>query len=207
MAEQRGAHDISLKLQGSIDIALEYLRLAINSILFHRNVYPSEDFYLEKRFGLDLLLTINADVERYINRVLKQVKLWLEKGEISHVVLVIVAQEGGAVLERWSFDTHLVELGSEVPLKSEQQMDSEMAAVIKPILSCDGFLPTIEEPTVFNILAYAREDEEADPVPPPPGWEDTHAYGIEEGKSEEVRLKTLDTKLHKVGIAVSYLDS
>jgi len=207
MAEQRNTQDISLKLQGSIEVALEYLRLAINSILFHRNVYPSEDFYLEKRFGLDLLLTINVDVEKYIDRVLKQVKLWLERGELTHVVLVIVAQEGGAVLERWSFDTHLVEISPEVLLKSEQQMDSEMAAVIKPILSCDGFLPTIEEPTVFNILVYAREDEETNLAPPPPGWEDTHAHGIEEGKSEEVRLKTLDTKVHKVGIAVSYLDS
>jgi hypothetical protein len=34
---------------------------------------------------------------------------WLTAGSVSHIVLVIMSQEGGTVLERWGFDTKLVD--------------------------------------------------------------------------------------------------
>lgn len=43
-------------------------------ILFHRGIYPAEDFYMEKRFGLDLLISINPKVEEYIERMLRHAR-------------------------------------------------------------------------------------------------------------------------------------
>jgi hypothetical protein len=47
---------------------------AINSILFHRGVYPAEDFYVEKRFGLDLTLILVSSVEDYIELTLHRLR-------------------------------------------------------------------------------------------------------------------------------------
>ncbi len=37
-------------------------------------MYPSEDFLVEKRFGLNLLLTVNDSVEDYIESTLIRLK-------------------------------------------------------------------------------------------------------------------------------------
>ena len=46
----------------------------MNSILFHRGVYPAEDFYVEKRFGLDLTLILVSSVEDYIELTLHRLR-------------------------------------------------------------------------------------------------------------------------------------
>lgn len=45
-----------------------------HSILFHRGVYPAEDFYVEKRFGLDLTLILVSSVEDYIELTLHRLR-------------------------------------------------------------------------------------------------------------------------------------
>jgi hypothetical protein len=81
---------------------------------------------MEKRYGLDLLLTINPDVEIYIEKILDRVdgkRLedlftlarshsftdWLVEGVIKNIVIVIMSQDSGEVIERWVFDTHMNE--------------------------------------------------------------------------------------------------
>ena len=43
-------------------------------ILFHRGVYPAEDFYVEKRFGLDLTLILVSSIEDYIELTLHRLR-------------------------------------------------------------------------------------------------------------------------------------
>lgn len=79
-------------------------------------------------------------------------------------------------------------------------MDREMNAVMKDIIS-PTYLPSLESPTVFNILAYAR-----DSMLIPDGWETTHSHGIPEGEGEHDTLKGLNAPFHTVGLSVAYKD-
>lgn len=74
----------------------------------------------------------------------------------------------------------------------------EIRNVLKAVLTSDGFLPTLEEATVFNILAYSNAEDI------PRDWEETHIHGMEQETSDNVKLRDFTTNIHKVGLAVAY---
>lgn len=98
-------------------------------ILFHRGVYPAEDFYVEKRFGLDLTLILVSSVEDYIELTLHRLRgilylfgswflvhspppnfwhlayeEWLLNDQIKQMVVVLLDADDGHVIERWVFE-------------------------------------------------------------------------------------------------------
>lgn len=78
-------------------------------------------------------------------------------------------------------------------------MDREMNAVMKDIIS-PTYLPSIDSPAVFNILAYVR-----DTAPVADVWEETHLHGVgEDGENDT--LKPLRTARHTVGLSVAYCE-
>jgi mitotic spindle assembly checkpoint protein MAD2 len=42
--------------------------LALNSILFQREVYPSDDFHMVKKYGQTILVTQDLALENYLDR-------------------------------------------------------------------------------------------------------------------------------------------
>jgi hypothetical protein len=71
---------------------------------------------------------------------------------------------------------------------------------LKQIISTVTFLPVIEEPTVFNILAYTTESAEV----PADEWLDTDPLAIESGKSQQVKLRSFSTDVHRIEAMVAY---
>jgi hypothetical protein len=54
---------------------MEHLSLLIYvRILYHRNVYPTDDFHMVKKYGQVVMVTQDLGLERYLETVLAQVK-------------------------------------------------------------------------------------------------------------------------------------
>ncbi|KAF8340321.1 DNA-binding protein [Cantharellus anzutake] len=196
MALNTGTLDATrVTIPGSVAQIIDYLKYAINGILFHRGVYPSEDFLVEKRFGLNLLLTVNDSVEDYIESTLIRLKEWISQGRVSHVVVVLIDEDDGHTIERWVFDISVRVVATTL---SENDLIREMNAVMKDIIT-PTFLPSIETPMVFNILTYAKDD-----VDIPDGWEATHPHSVIDGEHDT--LKAFNSLHHTLGLSVVYRD-
>jgi mitotic spindle assembly checkpoint protein MAD2 len=84
--------------------------------------------------------------------------------------------------------------------KPESEIQAEIRSILKQIVSSVTFLPVIEEPTVFNILAYTHESADV----PADEWVDTDPLAIEAGKSQQVKLRSFSTDVHRIEAMVSY---
>jgi len=62
------------------------------------------------------------------------------------------------------------------------------------------YLPVLQEPTVFNILAYTHESADV----PAGEWVDTDPLAIEAGKSQQVKMRSFSTDFHRIEAMVSY---
>jgi mitotic spindle assembly checkpoint protein MAD2 len=51
-----------------------FLLLRRFSILFQRAVYPPEDFTVKKKYGLNILVTINDELQLYMKQVCSQLE-------------------------------------------------------------------------------------------------------------------------------------
>lgn len=171
---------------------------AINSILYQRGIYPADEFEQKKKYGLPLMVTKDAAVRQYLNRVLSQIQTWLMNGDIQKLVVVIIDVDSNETKERWNFDIQMdmdaAASGSEKP---QQEIVNEIRTIIRQITSSISYLPLLEGRCIFDILIYTNQE-----APIPTKWEESGARLIE--NSDQVRLYSFSTNIHKVDALVSY---
>lgn len=71
---------------------------------------------------------------------------------------------------------------------------------MKQIVSMVTFLPVMQEDKVFNILAYTSESADV----PVGEWVDTDPLAIEAGKSQQVKMRSFSTDVHRIEAMVAY---
>ena len=91
-------------------------------------------------------------------------------------------------------------LYNRAPAKPESEIQAEIRNILKQIVSTVTFLPVIDEPTVFNILAYTSESADI----PADEWVDTDPLAIEASKSQQVKLRSFSTDVHRIEAMVAY---
>lgn len=102
-----------LTLKGSVALVSDFLSFGIQSILFQREIYPSDDFKMVKKFNTQVLTTIDEGLREYLERAMLQVQQWLTEGQIRRIVLAIVEKETQETVERWQFDIDVVNKGTD----------------------------------------------------------------------------------------------
>ncbi|EGO19827.1 hypothetical protein SERLADRAFT_411321 [Serpula lacrymans var. lacrymans S7.9] len=201
MATKQAPTRQAITLKGSTNLVTEFFKYAANTILFQRGVYPSDDFHMVKKYGQTVLVTQDLALENYLDRILKQVNR-----SVTQLVLAIISKDTRTPLERWVFDINLVEQPSDststepAPPKPEAEIQAEIRYILKQIVSTVTFLPIIDEPTVFNILAYTHESVDI----PADEWVDTDPLAIEASKSQQVKLRSFSTDVHRIEAMVAY---
>ncbi|EAZ31152.1 hypothetical protein OsJ_15251 [Oryza sativa Japonica Group] len=213
MASRTASKDI-ITLRGSAAIVSEFfdsglisdpgcfvfLVCAWRSILYNRGVYPEESFTKVKKYGLTMLLTQDEGVKTFIANLNTQLSEWLEAGKLQRIVLVIMSKATSEVLERWNFsiqtDPEVVDKGV-IKEKSDKEIMREIQAIMRQVASCITYLPCLDEPCIFDVLAYTDMD-----VAVPFTWVESDAKLIE--NPQMVKLHSFDTKIHKVDTLVSY---
>lgn len=193
----------TITLRGSTDTIVEFFGFAINSILYQRGVYPAESFAQVNKYGLKILVTQDRGLQAYIGEVLQQLKGWMLNSQVKKLVVVVASQLTGDTLERWTFDLQVNE--EAVAAGAVQQTQAELVrlqkdiqAIIRQITASVTFLPLLDEPCCFDLLIYTDKWAEV-----PDTWDESDPKYIV-GDSQEVRLRSFTTKIHKVEGAVSY---
>lgn len=204
MATKQAPTRQAITLKGSTNLVTEFFKYAANTILFQRGVYPADDFHMVKKYGQTVLVTQDLALENYLEKILKQVNKWLLTGSVTQLVLAIISKDSRVTMERWVFDVNLVESQADssepAPPKAESEIQAEIRNILKQIVSTVTFLPVIDEPTVFNILAYTSESADI----PADEWIDTDPLAIEASKSQQVKLRSFSTDVHRIEAMVAY---
>lgn len=102
-----------LTLKGSVALVSDFLLYGIQSILYQRDIYPSDDFKMVKKFNTQVLTTIDEGLHDYLQRAMQQVQQWLTQGEVRRIVVAIVEKETQETIERWQFDIEVANKGQD----------------------------------------------------------------------------------------------
>ena len=194
----------------------------------HTGIYQPETFKRESKYGLTVLTTTDEGLLKYLAQVMSQVEAWLQSGDVQRLVVVVTGVDSLETLERWQFNVALDGVddmrggsGSEnqVPnsnansnlysttkpnkgrsKKSIQEIHGEIQAIIRQITASVTFLPLLNEPCSFDLLVYTKKD-----TPAPTKWEDSDPCYIM--NSQEVKLRSFTTTVHKVDSMVAYREA
>ncbi|XP_067862814.1 mitotic spindle assembly checkpoint protein MAD2A isoform X2 [Heptranchias perlo] len=172
----------------------------INSILYQRGIYPPESFTRVQKYGLTMLVTTDPVLNNYLKNVVGQLKDWLCNHFVQRLVVVVNSIETNEALERWQFDIDCDKTmteSSQAREKSEKAIQDEIRSVIRQITATVTFLPLLDAACSFDLLIYTDKDLEV-----PEKWEESGPQFI--NNSEEVRLRSFTTTIHKVNSMVAY---
>eukprot|EP01091_Cochliopodium_minus_P006778 TRINITY_DN1675_c0_g1_i1.p1 TRINITY_DN1675_c0_g1~~TRINITY_DN1675_c0_g1_i1.p1 ORF type:complete len:214 (-),score=48.68 TRINITY_DN1675_c0_g1_i1:27-668(-) len=191
----------SITIKGSAQIVSEFFFYATNSVLYQRGIYPQDDFEMVKKYGLAILVSKEQKLKEYLTKIMGQVEKWLMEGDIQQMVIVITGIESKQILERWVFnietDKESLDVNAKPKEKSVKEIKGEIAGIIRQITASVTFLPYFEERCSFDILVYTDKETQI-----PKSWETSDAKLIK--NCEQVKLRSFDTKIHKVDTMVSY---
>lgn len=187
-------------MKGSAQIVSEFFSFGINSILYQRGIYPSETFTRVQKYGLTLLVTTDPELKKYLSNVVEQLEDWLYKCSVQKLVVVISSIENHETLERWQFDIECDKTAKDESApreKTQKAIQEEIRSVIRQITATVTFLPLLETACAFDLLIYTDKDLDV-----PEKWEESGPQLV--SNSEEVRLRSFTTTIHKVNSMVAY---
>ncbi|CAH8872501.1 unnamed protein product [Trichobilharzia szidati] len=189
----------SITLKGSANLLVDYFFYALNSILYQRGIYPEASFKQNTKYDITVLITTDQTLLSYMHVVLGQVKTWLADGRVYRLALLIKEVKTEEVLERWQFNLFTEDTDSSNPngTKPLAKVQREIQNVIRQIVASNTFLPVIESTCTIELLVYADKDEAI-----PLFWEETGPQFIPD--SEEIKLRSISTTLHRVDHTVSF---
>jgi hypothetical protein len=72
MSRAAQANKNTITLKGSTEIVTEFFGYSINSILYQRGIYPPESFAKVQKYGLQMLVTSDNGLQKYLQQVLSQ---------------------------------------------------------------------------------------------------------------------------------------
>ena len=179
----------------SLSIDLSWVEFSICNILFQRNVYPEEDFTLTNHYGISLYTASNPKLKEYITQFMTQLEKWIDIGKICRLVLVLSSKDTREVSERWQFQIN--KDASDIKPHSTDQMNKQIAALMRQISASISFLPIPDDELTFNILAYTDKD-----APVPMEWIDSDAREIL--KPQMVKLRSVQMNETQIESLVSY---
>lgn len=201
MASTSVASKQEITLKGSVEIVTEFFGFSINSILYQRGIYPPDAFAAVPKYGLSVMVTTDDGLKAYLANVLRQLSVWLTNGQVQKLVVVITGTETREILERWVFnietDRAALVPGAPPRQKSQKEIQSEIAAIVRQITASVTFLPLLDEPCTFDLLVYTDTGAQV-----PRAWEESDPRYI--SSSAEVKLRSFTTSIHKVAPTVSY---
>ncbi|MBN3303294.1 mitotic spindle assembly checkpoint protein MAD2A [Amia ocellicauda] len=189
-----------ITLKGSTELVAEFFSFGINSILYQRGVYPPESFTRVTQYDLSLHMTTDPQLKSYLSSVVAQLKEWLFDCTVQKIVIVLTCLETNEVLERWQFDIECDKTAKDSSCPREKSIKSiqkEIQSIFRQITATVTFLPVLETACAFDILIYTDKD-----LAVPEKWEESGPQMI--GNSEEVRLRSFTTTIHKVSSMVAY---
>lgn len=189
----------TITLRGSAQIVSEFFNYAVNSVLFQRGVYPQQAFESQRKYGLQVMVTADRELKSYLDAVVGQMQEWLARGVLQKMVLVLTSPDTLEVAERWTFDiiTDSASADGTVVAKTEREINAEIAAIIRQITASVSFLPLLEDSCTFDLLMYTKQDLDV-----PEDWEDSEPRYVKD--AVDVKLRSFDTKIHKVDTMVTY---
>ncbi|XP_071808754.1 mitotic spindle assembly checkpoint protein MAD2A-like [Asterias amurensis] len=199
-ATQQATKAQTITLSGSSEKVSEFFLYGINSLLFQRGIYPPETFTRKQKYGLTLLVSTEKALQDYLDNVLRQLNDWLNKKTVQKVVVVIAEVDSGEVKERWQFDIQCDKTmtdESQPREKTDKDINAGIRAVMTQITATVTFLPLLANPCTFNILIYTDKN-----LSMPEQWEESGPSLV--ANSQEVKLRSFTTSIHKVEGAVSY---
>ncbi|CAK1552783.1 unnamed protein product [Leptosia nina] len=203
MSQQQTKNCITLR--GSAQILCEYLKFAVNSVLFQRGLYPPETFKAEQQYGITLLISEDPQIKSFLTNLLTQSEEWIINKKVSKLSLIILNVANKEVLECWDFNVQYEEgdvaLSKEknetVGSKDLKKIKQEIRDVMLQIAATISYLPLLDCRCSFDVLVHAKTDCDI-----PEKWAEAEPVAIT--NAQNVQLKSFSTSLNKMETIVSY---
>lgn len=203
MSQQQTKNCITLR--GSAQIICEYLKFAINSVLFQRGLYPPETFKAEQQYGITLLISEDEQIKSFLNNLLTQSEEWIVNKKVSKLSLIILNVANKEVLECWDFNVQyedgdmILSKDKSEPIgnKDLKKIQQEIRDVMLQVAATISYLPFLDCRCSFDVLVHAKTDCDV-----PEKWAEAEPIAI--ANAQNVQLKSFSTSLHKIETVVSY---
>lgn len=136
------------------------------------------------------MMAVNSNLNSYLQKVVQQLRRWLETKSITEFTLTIL-NSGGSAIESWQFAVRTQEA------MTDKDPDEIIRAVLRQIGMSVTFLPILTDNEYSIRLSVKNCDTDT-----PEEWAESGARLVE--NPCEVTFRSIETQAYSVGVAVQY---
>ncbi|GAB2222835.1 hypothetical protein Droror1_Dr00016963 [Drosera rotundifolia] len=151
-------------------ILVEFLEVAVTSILYLKGLYPSGAY--ERRRYLNLLVhrAIHPELRNYIYSSVNELFAFIEKGLVERIAVIFFGCDGVPV-EKFVFKLHVSQSnGSEV---EEDQLESSLGSLLVKLSVSDMLTKVLPSDCKWEIAAYFNALPDTDATKETQFWKPT----------------------------------
>jgi len=147
---------VRLTLKEIVDIVVEFIEVAIHTILFVREVYPNALFERCRKYDIPVQKSRSPLVSNYISTIVSSMHPWLEKGELEKVVIAILNKDK-QLIERFVFEIEGICSPDAKRIIDLQKLEDHFRAVLLKInLSDSMIMSDYKEHPTFTIVIHTK---------------------------------------------------
>lgn len=191
----------------SSDIVVELLEVAINLILYTREIYPQSVFQRRKKYSIPVQMCIHPGLRSYISECVGSIRPVLEKGEVEKVVVAVLSTEGIPV-EKFVFEI-LQQPKKPQDIKEDVQllrMEEALRAFCLKLSISDSLLQPLPPGCSFAVHLHVPEHVPASMSTGPQyqefPWVEAEKKQTEVHDPHIVPLKTLETEVCRMQLYI-----
>ncbi|KAK3859608.1 hypothetical protein Pcinc_034293 [Petrolisthes cinctipes] len=191
----------------SCDIVLELLEVAINLILYTREIYPPAVFQRRKKYSIPVQMCVHPGLRSYISECVGSLRPVLEKGEVERVVVVVLSPEGTPV-EKFVFEItqHAARPHNIKQDPQLSRLEEALRAFCLKLSISDSLLQPLPSGCSFAVQIHVPEHVpptlSANPQNQEFPWVEAEKEQVEVKEPHIVPLKTLRTEVCRMQLYV-----
>jgi len=140
------------KVDNVVSVVIELLEVALNMILYVRNIYPDGIFKKYRKYNIAVLMSCHPEVNSYIKDVFASIQPLISKGDIEKVVFQIINKDGCPV-ERYCFEMKFLGDNSKC---CYFDVEEHVRALLLKLNVCESLLSPLPAECSFQILAHTK---------------------------------------------------
>lgn len=192
---------------------LDFLTVAIHTILYERKIYPQTSFLSARKYNFAVRQNRHPKVWEWINDAIAALETELLKGTVDRVAVVIFTKENNPI-ERFMFDVSrfpVVPLadtdtplertspsGDQVAILPIVDMEEQFRATMSKIANCGTVLKPVPEGCTFTLAFELKQNGEA-PLGHPQQWMPAQPGRSSDGMRDQVQKQSVPLRTVAAG--------
>lgn len=120
-------------------ILCEFLEIAVNAILYSRDIYPRGSFDEKKKYGIPVQICVHAEVRSYVDSILESLHIMMQSNKV-HLFCILILDSTKELVEKFVFEVSALENLRNIAFGDLLSLEQDFRSLLLKLYTCNSVM-------------------------------------------------------------------